>query len=109
LEGVLPTKLKFVQADNEAVSNRFYKACIGWIRYKPLMLYITQQEEYEEKISEIREQLRQVLPKICDYFDNLEYENLLVELEKYNKNVMKHYREFIETKNAWEMIMNYYS
>ncbi|MFZ3130741.1 MAG: hypothetical protein WA125_06460, partial [Desulfosporosinus sp.] len=39
LEGVLPINLKFIKADTEQITTRFYNACIGWIRYKPLLLY----------------------------------------------------------------------
>jgi hypothetical protein len=67
LEGVLPIKLKFIEADDEKIISRFYKACIGWIRYKPLLLYITQRENYEEKINNMRNNLSYVLPKICEY------------------------------------------
>ncbi len=47
LNGVLP--LSFNPADNSSpeVIKRFVKATIGWIRYKPLLLYVTQREEYE--------------------------------------------------------------
>src|SRR5665647_3680268 len=64
IEGVLPIRLKFIKADNEKITTRFYKACIGWIRYKPLLLYITQPDSYEQKIAEMREQLVETLPKI---------------------------------------------
>ena len=44
--------LKFIKADTEKIVMRFYKACIGWIRYKPLLLYITEPTNYEKKIEE---------------------------------------------------------
>jgi hypothetical protein len=107
LEGVLPIKLKFIKADSEQVIKRFYKACIGWIRYKPLLLYITQPDCYEQKIEEMRQQLKDVLPNICDYFNKPDFINILSELEKYNKNVKSDYQEFIETKDIWIKLMNH--
>lgn len=104
LDGVLPTKLKYIKADTEQVIERFYKACIGWIRYKPLLLYITQPDCYEEKIQEIREQLFITLPKICNFFGREDFMKIADALESYNRNVKKHYKDFIETKNAWEKI-----
>lgn len=109
LEGVLPIKLKFIRADNEKVTTRFYNACIGWIRYKPLLLYITHPDCYEEKIKEMREQLKATLPKVCDYFGKPEFMNILSELEKYHKNVEKHYGEFIETQRIWARIMEHFA
>jgi len=109
LEGVLPIRFKFIRADNEKITTRFYKACIGWIRYKPLLLYITNPDTYEENINEMRKQLNETLPKVCAYFGKPEFSNVLVELEKYNKNVEKHYGEFIETQRIWAKIMEHFA
>lgn len=109
LEGVLPIKLKFIKADTDKISIRFYNACIGWVRYKPLLLYITHPEHYEEKIREMREKLSVTLPKICAYFGKPEFMNVLDELEKYHKNVEKHYGEFDETKRIWAKIMEHFA
>ncbi|MDO0822362.1 hypothetical protein [Desulfosporosinus nitroreducens] len=109
LEGVLPLRLKFIKADTEQITTRFYKACIGWIRYKPLLLYITQRDRYEEKIEEMREQLNEILPKICAYFGKPDFIKILAELEKYHKNVEKHNREFLETQRIWAKIMEHFA
>ena len=109
LEGVLPLRLKFIKADTEQITTRFYKACIGWIRYKPLLLYITQPDSYEEKIEEMREHLIETLPKISTYFGQSDFMNVLAELEKYHKNVKKHYREFLETQRIWAKIMEHFA
>lgn len=104
MDGVLPVKLKYIKADSEAIINRFYKACIGWIRYKPLLLYITQRENYNIKIEEMRENLRITLPKICNYFKKSDFMNISDELEKYHVNVNNHYMQFLQTQNAWSKI-----
>jgi hypothetical protein len=109
LEGVLPLRLKFIKADTEKITTRFYKACIGWTRYKPLLLYITQPDRYAEKIEEMREQLGATLPKICVYFGQPDFINVLAELEKYHKNVEKHYHEFLETQRIWANIMEHFA
>ena len=109
LEGVLPIRLKFIKADTEQITTRFYKACIGWIRYKPLLLYITQHDRYEEKIKEMVEQLNETLPKICAYFGQPDFINVLAELEKYHRNVAKHHREFLETQRIWAKIMEHFT
>ena len=109
LEGVLPIRLKFIKADTEKVTTRFYNACIGWIRYKPLLLYITYPDEYEDKINLMREELKDTLPKISEYFGKPQFMNILSELEKYNKNVKKHYDEFIETQRIWAKIMKHFA
>jgi hypothetical protein len=102
--GVLPTKLKYIQADSEPIITRFYRACIGWIRYKPLLIYITQRESYESKIEEMRKQLFTTLPKICAYFGTEDFMNIAKELERYDKNVKKHYQKYLDTQNIWKKI-----
>ncbi|KJR49572.1 hypothetical protein UF75_0126 [Desulfosporosinus sp. I2] len=109
LEGVLPIRLKFIKADTEQITTRFYNACIGWIRYKPLLLYITQPDRYEETIETMREQLNETLPKICAYFGKPDFMKVLTELEKYHKNVKKHYLEFLETQLIWSKIMEHFA
>lgn len=107
LDGVLPVRLKFISADNEQVITRFYRACLGWIRYKPLLLYITQPDRYSEIIKEMQESLSISLPKVCEYFNHPEFMNIMVELKKYHKNVVKHHEEFLKVQEAWAKIMKY--
>lgn len=109
MDGVLPIKLKYIEADSPQIIERFYKACIGWIRYKPLLLYITQRDEYDHKIIEMREKLTATLPKICAYFDNNDFMKISKELEHYHKNVRKHYEEFIKTQQIWAKMNTFLS
>jgi len=44
LHGVLPRKLKHVSAGTKRVADRFCNTCVGWIRYKPLLMYITRRK-----------------------------------------------------------------
>jgi hypothetical protein len=107
LEGALPIHLKFIKADSDKIIQRFYKACLGWIRYKPLLLYITRPDDYNEEIQIMREKLTAVLPKVCEYFGRPEFMNILNELEKYNRNVKKHSQDFQETKAIWAKVMEH--
>ena len=107
LLGVLPNKLKAMKGDSGVITKRFLKASIGWIRYKPLLLYITQRDNYEAEIKKMKEDLSKVIPKICDYFGNDEFKNILDELESYHTHVEQHYRDFENTKAAWLKIIEF--
>ena len=98
MDGVLPTDLKRIEADSKQIVDRFYKACLGWIRYKPLLLYITQRDNYDCKITDMREQLTGTLPKISAFFGTDEFMNISKEMEFYHKNVSKHYEQFLNTQ-----------
>ncbi|MFH1880462.1 MAG: hypothetical protein ABIK64_06680, partial [Bacillota bacterium] len=107
LDGVLPITLKYIQADSEPIATRFYLACIGWIRYKPLLLYITQREHYAEKINGMRDRLSATLPSICAYFGRDDFMNIQKELERYHRNVKKHYQEFMGSQETWSRICKF--
>lgn len=107
LLGVLPNKLKTIRADSSRITKRFLNACIGWIRYKPLLLYITQRDSYETEIMKLKENLSNVIPNICNYFGNEEFKNILDELEFYDMHVEEHYKDFEDTKLAWSKIMTF--
>ncbi|MDK2809098.1 MAG: hypothetical protein PWP24_1835 [Clostridiales bacterium] len=104
LSGVLPIQLKFITPESEEIKKRFYHACLGWVRYKPLFLYLTDPDSYEEKIRHMGEALKETLPSICNYFHMDEFNQILKEFDKYQKNVEKHRKEFIEYKQIWEKI-----
>ncbi len=36
MDGDFPKKLKLIKASDKAVEKRFYKACLGWIKYKTI-------------------------------------------------------------------------
>ena len=108
LEGVLPSKLKTTNVDNAQVVERFYNACIGWIRYKPLLLYITQPDRYEKTIREMREKLEAVLPKVCRYFREPKFAEILPELDKYYNRIEEDAHAFLETQAVWSKIMEHF-
>ena len=108
MEGVLPIKLRFIKADNEKVIQRFMKACIGWVRYKPLLLYITDRDNFEKRMSIMQKQLEETIPKIVAYFDLDDFSLILQEFHKYRYNVKKHYQKFLLTETIWQKVIANY-
>lgn len=104
LNGVLPSCLKPICGDSRGIVNRFYNACIGWVRYKPLLLYITQRGQYQQRIAEMRENLQSSLPAICKGFKRGDFNNVLVELDRYDEAVEEHYAQFLRTGEIWRML-----
>lgn len=105
LQGVLPTTLKNINPlESMEVVNRFYKACLGWVRYKPLYMYITHRDSYREIIDGMRSNLEKTLPQICAYFNMPEFNEILVELDKFDSQVENHFAEFERSKAIWNSI-----
>lgn len=107
LLGVLPNKLKTMNAGTNAIAKRFLQASLGWIRYKPLLLYITNRKNYKTEIQKIKENLSKVIPSICDYFGNDKFKDILSELDFFDTHVEEHYKDFQNTKHAWTKIVDF--
>lgn len=99
-----PKKLKKVANNDKSVEKRFLQASIGWIKYKPLLIYITDREIYNKRLSVIREKLEYSIPKMNEMFKNVDFSILLNELDKYNKSVKRDYDEYIKTNEIWKKV-----
>lgn len=107
LHGVLPRSLKPVTACSQRIVSRFVKACLGWVRYKPLFLYITRRKDYATEIQKMRKNLTAVVPKLCTYFRTNEFSKIHQNLDYYHTNVAKHFATFEETKQVWRKLLKY--
>jgi hypothetical protein len=105
LNGILPATLNAVDSSSAIIVKRFVNAAIGWIRYKPLMVYITQPGHYDYIIKEVQEKLEYAIPKLCRYFNNEQFNQIRYELAHYHNNVKRHFAAFQYTKIAWEKLM----
>ena len=105
LDGALPIHLKHITADSSQIITRFINACIGWVRYKPLLMYITKPEEYEERTQLIRSALGESIPALTDYFHDDRFSAIPKEYEKYCKNVKKHYAQYVLIQDTWKKII----
>lgn len=105
LDGVLPIHLSAIASGLPAVNTRFLNACIGWVRYKPLLTYITAPEEYEQRMRSIKAALAQTLPKLAEYFQDGRFSAVETEFAKYSKNVGRHYNQFVQAQRTWEKVI----
>lgn len=94
----------------EGIETRFLQASLGWIKYKPLFMYITNRENYDDNINIIKEKLKISLPKIDDLFHTANFEEVEIALKEADRKVKNHFDEYIETNMVWnnlkECIMN---
>lgn len=107
LSGVLPMQLNAVDSTKKQTIQRFLSACVGWARYKPLYLYITQPAFYREKIDEAKNQLSSSLPYVCDYFHDGAFSRIQNEMAKYDGDVLHHYEDFAKVKEIWAKAMEH--
>ena len=102
MNGHLPKKLKLIESgDDVEVEKRFLKVSTGWIKYKPLYMYIMDRENYEEKIKDAKVKLSRSIKKISNLFENGGFSKLPKILSEYDEEVEEHYQEFLETNRIW--------
>jgi hypothetical protein len=95
--------LKISLEDNN-IEQRFYKATIGWTKYKPLYFYINDKEHYREFIDNSLECLNKSVDKISQIFETCDFNALIPVLKEYDKNVATHYNEYLETNKIWDKL-----
>ena len=103
LENKFPKKFNKIKLD-ESVEERFLRTSIGWIKYKPLLIYITDRKNYSKIIKQTREDLEKGITAVNKLFDTESFNVLLDELNNYDHNVRKHYNEYIKTNEVWNKL-----
>ena len=106
MNGRMPKTLRKINVDEESIEHRFLKASLGWIKYKPLLMYIKDKEKYKENIIEVKEKIEISIPQINKLFCNTNFEELIFALEEADKNVVKHYKEYLKTNEVWDKMKN---
>jgi len=84
-----PKTLRKIKSSEEQIQQRFLQASRGWIKYKPLFEYISNNEKYEERMEETYQKLQNGIPEINKLFGNDEFNILLEDLKEYKENVKK--------------------
>lgn len=104
LRGKCPKTLRKIKVEDEQIAKRFMQASKGWIKYKPLFQYITHPEDYTEQMKQTHKKLEASIPEINKLFQDEDFSFLLKDLEQYNKNVKKHYNEYLKTNEIWNKL-----
>jgi len=99
-----PEFIEDVDPEDENIKNRFIKVSKGWMKYRPLYLYISDRKKYEQEIELTKENLNKGVPVMNEIFGTTEFNDLFDELEKYHQNVEEDYKEFLAVNRIWKKI-----
>ncbi len=105
LDGVLPQRLAPITGDSRMVAARFLGACTGWVRYKPLLVWLTRPDGFEAEMQAMRETLAGVLPKFAAYFGDEGFLAIMGEFEKFRKSAPRHAAQFHLAQAAWQKML----
>lgn len=104
LRGKYPKMLRKIKLEDEQIAKRFMQASRGWVKYKPLLLYVTCKENYKEKIEETYKKLKAGIPEINKLFIEEDCNILMEDLKQYDRDVKKHYNEYLKTNEIWNIL-----
>ena len=104
MKGKFPKRPLKIQLEDNGIEQRFYKATVGWIKYKPLYFYINDRENYRRIIDSSIESLEKSVDKLSAQFETCDFRILVKELKEYDRNVKKHYAEYIKTTEVWDKL-----
>jgi len=99
-----PKRPLSIKLEDNSIEQRFYKATIGWVKYKPLYFYINDREHYREIIDSSIENLEKSVDKLSHQFETCDFRSLITSLKQYDKNVEKHYAEYIKVTEIWDKL-----
>ena len=99
-----PKTLDQMCRNNEEISRRFEKAARGWIKYRPLYLYITNPKNYENEIIKTKENLEKSVLGMNNMFADTDFTVLFEKLEKYHNNVKKDYSNYNKVNEIWNKL-----
>lgn len=104
LTGKFPKRFEKLKLNDKSVGERFLKASIGWVKYKPLLMYIMQRKTYLKEMKIAQEKLENCIDKINEIFPENNFLCLVDEFKKYDQKVKKHYKEYLKTNDVWNRI-----
>ena len=99
-----PKHLEKADNSERVIEKRFFNASIGWIRYKPLLMYISDKEHYQENIKKVYKNLESCIPAMNKIFQIYDFSILLEELVKYSEKVEDDYQEYLKTNDIWNKL-----
>ena len=67
-------------------------------------MYIQDKENYKNNIQIAIEKLEKSVPKINELFESSNFTDLVKDLKEYDKNVEKHYKEYLKTNEIWKRL-----
>ncbi|MBU0536366.1 MAG: hypothetical protein KKE20_05335 [Nanoarchaeota archaeon] len=87
--------------------DRFCKACIGWLRYAPLLIRLTShsESEYEERIHRMREPLDAIGNDISNQLFWGDFNKMAPTLDEYDAKSKLHAHELEVAREAWPNIV----
>jgi hypothetical protein len=102
-----PKKLEAIQVIPGTV-DRFAKACIGWVRYAPLLLRLTttSDEEYKDRIRAMQAELSEIGDTLTERLNSEIFSEMGPTLENYHQRSKLDVEELARAKKGWYRLVS---
>lgn len=104
MQDKFPKNLKKITTDDSGITLRLKRTTTGWTKYKPLLYYILDKDNYRNIIEQAKNNLKESVNQVETAFKDCDLTDLPSILDEYDKNVEKHYKEYLETNRIWNKI-----
>ena len=99
-----PEFIEEVKQEDEEIKKRFIHVSKGWMKYRPLYLYITDRKKYEQEIELTKQNLNKGVPAMNEIFGTNEFNGLFNELDRYAERVEDDYKHYLAVNKIWKKI-----
>ena len=105
LSGVMPAQLQAISSRLPAHRDRFIRAALGWMRYKPLLVYLTDTDNYKARMQQIQQQLQLSVPLMNRFFHTRAFSQLQQDFDTYRHQAPAHAEAFAHARAAWQQLV----
>lgn len=101
-----PASLGKIKMNSSKIEKRFYNACIGWARYKPMLMYVLNKEEYLQNSEIVYNKLKDSVDemnKLIKYSD-CDFRNVLEEYKAFSSRVVLDYQDYQKINRIWNKL-----
>lgn len=102
--GVYPSRLRPASVSRRSVE-RLGAACLGWVRYAPLWLRLTETSTWRDRVQQMRDELVTLGPHLSRALNYPGFAQLADNLAHYSMRAGKDLDELMWAREAWPRVM----
>ena len=106
MEKDFPLSIGKIKMNSAKIEKRFFNACIGWARYKPLLMYVINKEDYLKNSEIVYNKLKDSVDemnKLIKYSD-CDFTKILEEYKAFSSRVILDFQDYQRVNRIWNKL-----
>ena len=106
MQNNFPTSLGKIKMNSAKIEKRFFNACVGWARYKPLLMYVSNKEQYLQNSEIVYNKLKGSVNEMNNLIkhSDCDFRNVLEEYKAFSSRVFLDYQDYQKVNRIWNKI-----